>query len=268
MPKIKVNGAEIYYEDTGDKNKPTIVFSHGLLWSTRMFDKQRDALKDKYRIIAYDHRGQGQTPVADSGYDMETLYQDCIALIETLNVKPVHFVGLSMGGFMGLRVAARRPDLLRSLVIMESSADPEPEENLSKYKMMGFAARWIGLWSVANATMKIMFSESYRSDPKNSEEFKLWRNYLLQNDRIGITRALNGVVTRKGVYDELDKITIPTLIVVGEEDTATVPAKSERMHAKIKKSKLVYIPKAGHTSSVENGEAVNKELKAFFASLS
>ncbi len=83
--------------------------------------------------------------------------------------------------------------------------------------------------------------------------------------RVGITRAVKGVIDRQGVHDQLNEITVPTLIIVGDQDVATVPAKAERMHAGIPGSTLVVIPGAGHTSTVEEPEAVNKALKAFLA---
>ena len=117
MPEFAVGGGErIYYVDEGS-GPDTIVFSHGLLWSGEMFRPQIDALKDRFRCVAFDHRGQGQSPVARSGYDMDTLTADAAALIEGVGAAPCHFVGLSMGGFVGMRLAARRPELLRSLLI-------------------------------------------------------------------------------------------------------------------------------------------------------
>lgn len=268
MPTIHIRGVQYYYEDTGGEGKETIVFSHGLLWSGRMFDKQVSALKSQYRVITYDHRGQGKTQVTESGYDMDTLYEDAVALIEALGIAPCHFAGLSMGGFIAMRLAARRPDLIKSIMLIETSSDPEPEENIPKYTLLNFVARWFGLGIVASRIMPIMFGKTFLSDPKRAEERDYWRKQLISNHRIGITRAVVGVTTRKGVYEELNKITVPTLVLVGDEDTATVPAKSERIHAKVKGSQLVIIPRAGHSSSVEEPEAVNKALLSFLATVS
>lgn len=264
MPKINVNGVNLNYEESGQGDE-TIVFSHGLLWSSRMFDHQIAVLKDKYRIIAYDHRGQGQTEVTASGYDMDTLYEDAVELIETLNLGKVHFAGLSMGGFVAMRIAARRPDLLKSLILIETTADPEPKENVPKYKMLNLVARWLGFGLVTKSVFQIMFSQSWLNDASKADEHQYWKQQLHNNDRIGITRAVTGVVNRKGVFDELAKIDVPTLILVGEEDVATVPAKAERIHQALQQSKLVYIPKAGHTSTVENPDVVNDALIDFLA---
>ncbi|MCA9073496.1 MAG: alpha/beta hydrolase [Planctomycetaceae bacterium] len=266
MPKLNVNGAELYYEEHGG-GEETIVFSHGLLWSGLMFEKQVDALKDRYRCITYDHRGQGQSEVTRDGYDMDTLSEDAAALIEALGASPCHFLGLSMGGFVGMRLALRRPELLRSLILVETTADPEPQENIGKYRLLNFISRWLGMGLVAGKVEQIMFGQKFLTDPDRADERALWRQRAISNHRVGISRATNGVIDRQGVYDELDKITTPTLIIVGDQDVATVPAKSERMRDRIAGSQLKIIPGAGHTSSVEEPAAVNAAIEEFLASL-
>src|SRR5438552_10053419 len=132
MLKIRVNGAEIHYESRGAGE--TILFLHGLLWGGWMFEPQMRALETTARCVAIDFRGQGGSEVTAGGYDMETLFADVVALIEALVLAPAHLVGLSMGGFVGMRIAARRPDLVRSLALLETSADPEPPENVPRYR--------------------------------------------------------------------------------------------------------------------------------------
>ena len=94
-----------------------------------------------------------------------------------------------------------------------------------------------------------------------------WRRRLAGNHRIGITRATAGVIDRKPIYDEIDKITAPTLVIVGEEDVATVPAKARRIHERIAGSKLVVLPRGGHTSTVEEPAAVNAAMREFLGGL-
>lgn len=266
MPFKIINGVNYYYEESGS-GEDIIVFSHGLLWSCRMFDKQVEALKETYTVVAYDHRGQGKTEITESGYDMDTLSEDALELIKSFG-RPVHFAGLSMGGFVAMRLAARHPELIKSLILMETSADPEPAVNVPKYKRLNRVAKILGFRFVTGPVMKIMFSKSFLADKTKTEEKKYWEKQLRANDKKGIPRAVMGVVERKGIHDELAKITCPTLIIVGEEDVATLPTEAEKMHKAIKGSKLVYIPKAGHTSSVEQGNLVNKEIKEFLSSLS
>ncbi len=264
MPWLSVNGATIYYEEHGT-GPETIVFAHGLLWSGRMFDHQVNALKDRYRCITFDFRGQGQSEVTASGYDMDTLTADAATLIEALHCAPCHFAGLSMGGFVGMRLAIRHPELLASLILMETSVDPEPRENVGRYRLLNFIARWLGLNLVADQVMPIMFGAKFLNDPARAQERKLWRERMVANHRIGISRAVQGVIDRQGVYDLIDRITLPTLIVVGDQDVATPPAKAERIHARIRNSTLVVIPGAGHTVTVEEPDALNAALERFLA---
>lgn len=264
MPRLKVNGAEIYYEEHGS-GPETLVFSHGLLWSGHMFHKQVEVFKDRYRCITFDFRGQGQSEVTESGYDIDTLTEDAAELIKSLKCGPCHFVGLSMGGFVGMRLAIRQPQLLKSLTLMETTADPEPDENKGRYRLMNFIARWFGIKHVSNHVMSIMFGKKFLNDPDRAEEKQEWQDRMIANHRIGVTRAVKGSVNRAGVYEQLDEISLPTLILVGDQDVATVPAKSERMYARIRNSKLVVIAGAGHSSSIEEPEAVNAAMEAFLA---
>ena len=256
MPYVDLNGAHIHFTDTGGE-KDIIVFSHGLLMSGAMFEAQIAHFQGRYRCIAFDHRGQGKSGVTRDGYDMETLADDAAALIDHLGAAPCHFVGLSMGGFIGMRLAARRPDLLKTLTLLDTSADPEPAENIPKYRMLNVVARWIGLWAVIGKVMPIMFGHSFLTDAARKEDCKRWSKSILGNHRIGITRAVTGVITRKGCSSLLGDISIPVGIGVGDEDVATTPAKSETIHAAIRGSELVIIARAGHSSSVEQPQQVN-----------
>jgi len=266
MPHIYLNGANLYYEEQGRGPEP-IVFAHGLLWSGRMFDNQVAAFKELYRCITFDFRGQGQSQVTRNGYEMDTLSEDAAAVIEKLQAAPCHFVGLSMGGFIGMRLAIRRPHLLKSLILLETSADPEPTETISRYRTLAWIARWLGIGLVANKVMPIMFGKKFMSDPTRATLREEWKRRLIANRRVGVYRATMGVIYRQAVYDQLDRINVPTLIIVGDQDVATPLTKSERMHDRIRDSKLVVIPGAGHTSTVEEPETVNVAIEEFLKSL-
>jgi pimeloyl-ACP methyl ester carboxylesterase len=262
--EVRVQGTRLHVEDTGGGG-PAIVFSHGLLLSTRLWDAQVDALRSDFRCIAYDHRGQGRSEVPDARcIDMDTCAGDAAALVEALGVAPCHFVGLSMGGFVGMRLAARRPELLRSLSLLETSADPEP--NAAKYRLLNVVARFVGPWAVAGRVMPILFGRSFLSDPARAPERERWRAVIAANRR-SIWRAVNGVIERQGIHEELARIGVPTLVVVGEEDVATVPAKAERIAAAIAGARLVRVPRAGHSSPVEEPAAVTAALRDFLTSL-
>lgn len=263
---MAVNGARLWVEDTGGPGE-VVAWSHGLLWSTRMFDPQVAALRDGYRCVAWDHRGQGRSDDDPARcISIETVTADAIALLEALGVGPVHLCGLSMGGFVAMRIAARRPDLVRSLVLLETSAEPEPRANVPRYRLLSAIARWASLRLVARPVLKIMFGRTFLTDPAREADRATWRAHLLANRRT-IVRAVAGVIEREGVTAELPRITVPTLVIVGDEDVATVPAKAEAIAAAIPSARLVTIPGAGHTSTIEQPERVTAAIRAFLDGL-
>ena len=149
---------------------------------------------------------------------------------------------------------------------MDTTADPEPGQNRGPYRKLAFVGRWLGFRLVVGKLMPIMFSQSFLNDPCREAVRERWHNHLLGLNRKGTSRAAHGVIDREGVYGELDRISLPTLIIVGEEDVATVPAKSERMHAAIFGSRLVVVPRAGHSASIEEPEAVTRAMEDFLSS--
>jgi len=259
---LTVNGTSLWVEDSGG-NGPPILFSHGLLMSGRMFDAQVAALRAHYRCIRWDHRGQGRSADVDGrAISIEQCTDDALALIHALALPSVHFVGLSMGGFVGMRLAARHPELLQSLTLLDTSADAEPAANVPRYRLLNAITRWIGLRWVVGRVMPIMFGRTFLTDPAKATARAHWRSQLAGNRR-SIYRAVNGVVERDGVAHELGNVRCPTLVLVGEEDVATVPAKSERIRDLIPGAELVRIPGAGHSSTVEQPEAVTAAMSTF-----
>ncbi|TXD98325.1 alpha/beta fold hydrolase [Psychrobacter frigidicola] len=265
MPHIQINDANIYYEDSApeDTGKPVMVFAHGLLWSTQMYDKQVAHFQDKYRCIAFDFRGQGQSQITKSGYDMDTLTEDTIALLTALNIDQCHFVGLSMGGFVAQRIAINHPERLLSLILLATSADPEDPKMVPEYRKLLTAIRWLGMKRVSKKVLPIMFGKRFLHDKTRREACLQGLAQLQGNHKVGVTKATMGVIERKGIYEQLSDITAPTLIIVGDEDAATPYPQSERMHFAIKGSKLAVFKGAGHTPTIEEPEQVNTVISHF-----
>jgi 3-oxoadipate enol-lactonase len=248
MPMIRANGTALYYEDTGGSGAP-VVFSHGLLWNSSLFAPQIAVLKERYRCIAYDHRGQGRS--ADGvgrAISMETVTEDAAALIEKLGLGPVHFCGLSLGGIVGMRLGVGRPDLIRSLLLLDTTADAEPYK--LKYKAMTAVFRMFGIGVVAPAVMRALYGKTALNDPARADERQEWMQQLIMN-RASIWRAANGVLERESIVGELGKIAAPTLVMVGDEDTSTPKGLADRIVGAISRAKLIVIPGAGHGSTLE-----------------
>lgn len=266
MPMLAVNDTQLHYEDTGPgATGETIAFSHGLLWSAGMFAAQIDALRADYRCIAWDHRGQGRSAADDrETIGIELVWQDAVALLDALAPGPVHFAGLSMGGFVALRTAARRPDLVRSLVLIGTSADAEPPENVPRYRLLTRVVRWLGPRVVRSRLAPFMLGRTLCSDPARRAE--LDRALVAMAGRADIWRAVNGVIDRAPIAGELARVACPATVIVGEEDAATTPAKAARL-AGLLGAQVVQIPRAGHSSTVEEPAAVTAAIRAFLATL-
>jgi len=264
---VKINGAKLHVEDTGGAG-PAIVFSHGLLFSATMWRFQVEAFRGRHRCIAYDHRGQGKSEVTPSGYDMDTLAEDAAGLIGQLGAAPAHFVGFSMGGFVGMRVAARRPELLRSLVLMDTASDAEPWRNVPKYAAMSFLTRFFGAGPFVPTVLKLMFARRFREDPVRAGLREGIVREILCNDVTGMRRAVNGVIARRAVSaEEMAGIGAPTLVISGAEDCTIVPDRSMRTAARIRGARFLGVPRSGHTPAIEEPEAVNRALREFWDSL-
>jgi len=193
---------------------------------------------------------------------MDLVAEDAAALIEILDLGQVHFCGLSMGGFVGLRLAARRPELLKSLIVMDTTARAERPENIRKYRFLNTLSRWFGHGIVAERVMPILYARSTLQDPNREADRRRWRARLVANRR-SMWRAVNGVIDRPGVEGELARITVRTLVMVGEEDVAQPPAEAERLCAAIAGARLVRIPGAGHSVTVEQPDRVTETLVDF-----
>jgi len=267
MAMLEINGTSLFHEDTGPGSTgETIAFSHGLLWGTELFAPQLAALRGRYRCIAWDHRGQGRSAADHRDcIGMELVWQDAVQLLETLVQGPVHFCGLSMGGFVAMRMAARRPDLVRSLILLETSADPEPIENVPRYRLLNRVTRLLGTGVTRGKVAPIMLGKTILTNKARRADVD--RFSQLMGRRRDIWRAVNGVLDRGGVFHELSRITAPTLVVVGDEDVATPRARAERIAGAIAGAKLVTIPRAGHSSPVEEPELVTAAIEQFLNSL-
>jgi 3-oxoadipate enol-lactonase len=262
VPKIQVNGAQLHYEEWGT-GPETILFAHGYLWSGWMFHPQIQMLREHFRCVTFDFRGQGQSELTDTGYDVETLTDDVAALIAALHLQPCHFMGLSMGGFVGMRLAARRPELIRSLMLLATSADAEPRLVVPSYWAMAQVARWLGVRPLLPQIMEAMFARRFLSDPGQAALRRQCRNQLLANRNVGVLRALHGIISRQPIIDEIDRIRVPTLVLTGTQDVPTPPPVARRIHERIRGAQLVLLPEAGHTTTLETPAEVNEILAKF-----
>ncbi len=147
-----------------------------------------------------------------------------------------------MDGFIGMRLAARRPQLLKSLVLIDSSPDREADHSLSRYKRIHKIYRWLGPRWVIPSTMEILFGQKILTDPARANQREDIKRQLASLNRVGVSLAVLGVITRRGIYEELGNIQHSTLVMVGDEGMATMPEKSKRITSKVANSQLVISP--------------------------
>lgn len=269
MTLVLVNGIQLNITDSGapagNPGAPVLVLGHGLLFSTTMWRHQVEVLKSSYRCVAVDWRGQGGTPPPADGFDMDTLYADLVALIEYLDVGPVHYAGLSMGAFVGQRLAARRPDLVRSLILIDTSAGAEDPEKIRKYRLLATAFGLLGFRPLVGQVAPIMFSPAFLLTDRGGATVATWAAELTTQDRKGVKRAIRGVVDRAPIDEEIRSVTAPTLVIVGSEDAATPVAKAERIAAAIAGSRLDVLAGVGHVSALEDPARINALMTDFLA---
>ncbi|MGH8109579.1 MAG: alpha/beta fold hydrolase [Arenimonas sp.] len=268
MAIIKANGLDVFYTEQGAGDE-TIVFAHGLLMDTSMWDAVAPEFANHYRVICFDFRGQGQTsdPGHGHGYDIDTLVRDTAAFIQAISTKPVHYVGLSMGGMVGLPLAARHAYLLKSLVLLDTSAQAEPWSNKIKYAIMTVIVKVFGPKPLVPAMLPLIFGKSSLKNPAVREVISYWKQKLLALPKT-IVGPVSGVTKRRDVTNELSKITCPTLMVVGDEDRTTPLSNANNIAAHIANTDLKIIPECGHSSALEKPEQVVALMKQFYSRLS
>jgi 3-oxoadipate enol-lactonase len=255
MPYIPANGTSLWANDRG--TGIPIVFSHSLFFDSSMFAHQQAAFGAGYRFISYDHRGQGQSAPSEK-LDMDTLADDAAALLHALATGPVHFVGNSLGGFVALRLAARRPELLRSVTILGSSA--EAEHRTAEFAPLVDALRLDGAAPVIGPLMHIMFGDTFLADPARDTERTYWRHKMTALPTT-IAEAAKAVVFRTAILDELVGLRVPLLAIAGAEDHAYGPAEAENA-ARAAGGRAVTVARAGHSVALEQPGEVNDLLAA------
>lgn len=262
----KINGVMIAYEEHGT-GEEVVVFSHGYLMNRHMFDAQIAALSSTYRVIAYDHRGHGESAKIEAPIDMYDLVDDAAALIDELVGGPVHFVGMSTGGFVAMRLMSRRPELLRSVALIDTSAQGEPPAKRAQYRAMLWIARHFGLAPLVGRTLSLLMGKPFRTDRARRDELESWKAAILALDRPSISFFGEAIFWRDDVSRQLADAKSPALVIVGELDVATPVSKAEHIARVLPNAKLERIAGAGHTSPVERPEEVTRALDEFLSSV-
>ncbi len=257
--KVNTNGIDINYELTGKKGAPVVMLSHSLACSLVMWQPQMAVLESAFQVLRFDTRGHGDSDAPQGAYSFEQLAMDAIGLMDALKIDRVHFVGLSMGGMIGQGLALDYADRLKSLALCDTAAIM-PDETDPIWQQRIEAAGEKGLQGQVDETLERWFRPEYLQ--QNPPEVEMIRRQILATPVAGYIGCCEAI-RRLKYLDRLSKITLPTLIVVGEEDPGTPVAASEAMHERISDSRLVVLPSARHLSNIEQSEAFNAALMEF-----
>ena len=263
MATITVNGASLAYEDRGSGSE-AVLMTHGFLFDHHAFDGLIACLEDDHRCVAFDWRGQGASEVARDGYGVEDLTDDAAALIEQMSLAPCHYVGTSMGGWIGLRLALRRPELLRSLILLNSYSAGEGPGKVPGYLVMGTIARFRGMAPLADTAMNAVFSEEFLTGEEHEKERQRWREHICRLDRTGALRTLRGIVLRAGnVTHQLADVRLPVLAIAGAEDKSFSPSDVRSMALRIPDGEYAEIAGVGHAVAIERPAEVAELIRSF-----
>jgi pimeloyl-ACP methyl ester carboxylesterase len=254
VPKAKVNGIELYYEVHG-QGYP-VVFLHGFSASHVMWQPQVPALSREYQFIIYDARGHGQTdsPPSVDQYSADIAVEDLFQLLGHLGIKKAVVGGLSMGGYESLRFYLTHPDMVAALIVMDTGPGYRNPEHRDEWNR--------GREELAQQ-LETKGIEALAATATESR-----RDVVLNHNPIGLAHMSRKVVAQHDswVIENLDKVTVPTLVLVGENDEAFLRA-AEYMARKITGAGHIVVPKAGHAANIDNTEFFNKALLDFLGKL-
>ena len=238
----------------GPPAAPVLVLSHALGLSMAMWDPQLSRLSRALRVVRYDHRGHGGSPAPAGPYRIEDLGRDLLHLLDRLSLERVSFCGLSLGGFVGLWLAANAPERVDRLVVCSSAARmPRPED----YAARANVVRAQGMAAIAQAAVSRWFTPAFLE--RQPDIVAGFRAQLLATAPEGYASTCEAVAAMD-LRAELPRIVAPTLVIAGAEDQATPPERSQEIARLIPGAELVILPDAAHIANVEQPDAVNRQI--------
>lgn len=242
---------------------PLVVLSHALGCDLTMWDDVARALEDRYTVLRYDHRGHGRSAAIGETFSVDDLADDAAQLIRLqADGRPVHFVGLSMGGMTAQALGARYPHLVRSLAISNSASVYEQTARAMWQARMD-TVRAQGMTSIAEGAMQRWFTPEFRGDLAYGASRVAALRAVLEATAPAPYAAACDAVARIDLDAGNARITCPTLVIAGSRDEATPPALSQRIARAIHGAQLRELD-ASHLSAVEKPEAFAALLVEFW----
>jgi 3-oxoadipate enol-lactonase len=251
--------AVLHVVEDGPSDAPVLVLGPSLGTDLGMFDGQVQALAESHRVIRYDLRGHGGSPVVPGPYTVADLAQDVVDLLDELGVDRFSYAGVSLGGAIGLQLAVTVPDRVERLIVMASAARfPDPPSWKARADRVRAEGTEFLVPSRIGAWVTPRFAES---DPAETERLLAM---LRSTPREGYAACCE-TITDFDVRDRLPGISAPTLVIAGADDPATSPDVVRGIADGIPDARFVVVPQASHLVSAEQVEAVNAEIQKFLA---
>jgi 3-oxoadipate enol-lactonase len=234
----------------GPADAPVLVLSHAIGTSMALWEPQVPPLSQRLRVLRYDHRGHGRSPVPEGPYTIEDLGRDFLRLLDHLGLRSVAFCGLSLGGMVGMWLGANAPDRINRLVLCCTAARMlRPED----YASRAARVRKDGLDPIADLVISRWFSQGFAS--AHPETVASIRSLFLSTNPEGYAATCEALAVMD-LRDEITRITAPTLVIAGGEDQATPVQQAEQIAAAIPGARLSVIPGAGHLANIEAPDAI------------
>ncbi|HEX8951726.1 MAG TPA: alpha/beta hydrolase [Polyangia bacterium] len=252
---VRVGKLDVGYE-LGGVGEP-VLFIHGL-GSSRADWQAQPLPPTRYRALRYDLRGHGVTSRPGDGYDPPTFAADAAALLGALELGAAHVVGLSLGGMVGLQLAVDRPELVRSLTVVNSGPEVVPRTPREKRQL---ALRRLLTWTLGPRHLGKLIARRLYVKPEHAPLARAFEAQMASNDRhayLATTRA----VLRWSVAHRLSEVRCPVLVVSGDRDYTPVSRKEEYMQ-QLRDARLVVIADSGHATPLDQPQAFNRELVRF-----
>jgi pimeloyl-ACP methyl ester carboxylesterase len=265
MNKFEIEGQQLAYLDKGEG--PVLLFGHSYLWDNQMWAPQIEVLSQSYRCIVPDLWAHGESDAAPASTRSLVDYaQHMLALMDHLEIEQFSIVGLSVGGMWGAELTAQAPQRVKSLVLMDTFIGLEPEVTHKKYFAMLDTISQVQAVPapIVEAVTPLFFANNAEQvSPELVASFKQSLEALQGERAVEVARVGRMVFGRRDVIEDSEMFALPTLIAVGREDKPRPVFESYLMNDCITGSELVEIPEAGHISSLEQPEFVNKMLLSF-----
>lgn len=238
-----MNGNEIYYIDVGASNALPVILIHGFPFNHEMWEPQIEALKNRFRVIAYDLRGHGKSGVGDGQYTLEFFVDDLIGLLDHLKVGKAVLCGLSMGGYIALRAIERNPDRVMALILADTQAKADSNDAKLRRAAAIRSVKSNGVNAYAENFVQSVFAPpSFTTKSTMVDKIK---RIIQSNSSLGICGALLAMVSRTDTIATLPSIKVATLILVGEMDKLTPVSASQEMKGMIPNCEFHVIQNTG-----------------------